>query len=220
MYRKKLLLVFTIMNVVSFNIMQACADNTLSNAHEREVQQNQLDFALIEAAGTILDNNPKERYDIINKLLDKGANPKYKHWLYGTALIRAVEVNHLVYFNEDNIQLLVERGSDINQWATMYEQTALHTACEHGQLDVAKRLIQAKASLTTTDYKSRTPLKLAKESRLTTADKKQPLIDYLRELEKTEEGRAIEADVITPDHNEQKSSIKNLKKKKHRKKKK
>lgn len=61
------------------------------------------------------------------------------------------------------VELLLARGSSVNQASSVDGNSPIHLACEHGHLDVVKKLMNSGADVTVANNQHRTPLDLACE---------------------------------------------------------
>ncbi len=93
--------------------------------------------------------------DIVQFLLEKGADPDLSDNLGKTPLIAAVEQNRV-----ENIKLLLAHGANLN-WQTKKGLTALWIATEYDRIDAARLLLDSGANPHLTDLDGLTPLAVA-----------------------------------------------------------
>lgn len=90
--------------------------------------------------------------EVVQALLQAGANPNHKDAVDYTALALAVENKHLI-----TVQALVTAGAEVNQ-AVTYGNTPLILACEKGAVEVAEFLLEQGANAATTNRDRETAL--------------------------------------------------------------
>ncbi|NET89114.1 MAG: DUF4253 domain-containing protein [Kamptonema sp. SIO1D9] len=101
--------------------------------------------ALIEAAKA-------GHTEIVESLLEAGANPNYQDQANYTALTLAAENNHFAI-----VQALIAAGADVNL-AEISGNTPLLLACEKGAVEIAEFLLRENADFTQTNSRGRTAL--------------------------------------------------------------
>ena len=97
--------------------------------------------------------------DIVQMLVEAGANVNKKDPTHNTALILAAANN-----NADCVRILAQAGADVNADDLIYGETALHDAARKGNIAMAKILIEAGADLDAIYYKRNCPLMLAHQN--------------------------------------------------------
>lgn len=99
----------------------------------------------------------KDGLDIVEMLIDAGADVNALRYDQRSPL-------HLAINDIDKVQLLLDKGANINQGNGIDHGTPLHYAIREVNLDVCKLLIEKKANLSATNYLGATPLHLACQS--------------------------------------------------------
>ena len=97
----------------------------------------------------------KGHLDIVNTLLDQGANINHKYYNDWTALMYAAQNEHT-----ETINLLLERGADINATDTN-GKTALMIATIHKHTKIVKLLLERGADINATDTNGKTALMIS-----------------------------------------------------------
>lgn len=90
--------------------------------------------------------------EVVQALLQAGANPNHKDAVDYTALALSAENRQLTI-----VQALVAAGADVNQRVT-YGNTPLMLACEKGAVEIAEFLLAQGADITQTNRDRETPL--------------------------------------------------------------
>ena len=145
------------------------------------------------SGGTMLVHAAREKkWELVEFLLAKGANPDDQIDDYGTALHLAVRLAR-----PDIIDMLMKHGADINASVKYKWRTALHLVAESGQREILDKLLQHNADVNAQDNDDRTPLHL-----LTSADGQLDTVKYFMNA-LIEHGADVDApsiDGFTPLH--------------------
>ncbi|KAL3068977.1 hypothetical protein niasHS_015692 [Heterodera schachtii] len=133
----------------------------------------------IEKADSVIGWSPlmvasfTEKWVIVRYLIDKGANTDHTD-NNGLSIIHYLVDNN----NFDECKFLIDKGVNVNQKTAdnLLRSTPLHLACENGQLEIVKLLVEeGKADIEIANSDGDTALKLAK------AKKKDDVVHYLVE---------------------------------------
>ena len=95
---------------------------------------------------------------LLNELLDDGVPVDGVDMFDDTALKAVARINRT-----DVIQVLLERGADLDKQTGVYRRTALHQAAEYNSTDVIEVLLKHGASTTIEDHHGNTPIDLARQ---------------------------------------------------------
>ncbi|ETW04248.1 hypothetical protein H310_04577 [Aphanomyces invadans] len=98
----------------------------------------------------------KGNTEVVKHILEETAAVHKVRWSGVTALHRACEGGNL-----DTIELLLDRGADINARSTWGWYSPLHVACRYGQEATVKYLLSRGADWTIKDKRKLTPFKYA-----------------------------------------------------------
>ncbi|MCE9561520.1 MAG: ankyrin repeat domain-containing protein [Planctomycetes bacterium] len=99
--------------------------------------------------------------EIARVLLDAGANVNGGNGK-SSPLVWAVWTKQP---NLKLVKLLIDRGADVNQHGGLESETPLHFAVKYGNVELVKLLLEAKADPMAKEFRGKTPLDLAKESK-------------------------------------------------------
>ncbi|KAL3120895.1 hypothetical protein niasHT_004526 [Heterodera trifolii] len=133
----------------------------------------------IEKADSVIGWSPLmvasniQKWDIFRYLIEKGANTDHTD-NNGLSIIHYLVDNN----NFDECKFLIDKGVNVNQKTAdnLLRSTPLHLACENGQLEIVKLLVEeGKADIEIANSDGDTALKLAK------AKKKDDVVHYLVE---------------------------------------
>ena len=98
--------------------------------------------------------------EIIDILLERGADVHVKNWGHETTLMWAVRSR---YANENTVSLLLGQGVDVNA-LDMYKDTALHCSVRLDRVAIAKLLLDHGAEVDALDYNGESSLVTATKS--------------------------------------------------------
>ena len=96
--------------------------------------------------------------ETVRTLLEHGSSINFEGMYGKTALMKST-LNGKV----DVVNVLLENNVDVNKAETFINKTALHIALETNHLEIAKKLIEAGATVNHADWRKRTPLHIAAE---------------------------------------------------------
>ena len=100
----------------------------------------------------------KGHKDVVQLLLDRGADPNKANEDGGTQLHSAASGGHIAV-----VQLLLDRGADPNK-ADIWEWTPLHRAVEYGRKDVVQLLLDRGANPNLENRNGKTSISLARDT--------------------------------------------------------
>ncbi len=120
-------------------------------------------FASIPEVVTFLENNAQVEASSQALLVEKRWSG---HVEYSQKFTKQMKGVHLAaYFGiRPTVQLLLEKGADVNKATIKYGLTLLYIASEKGHVEVAQLLLNKGADVNTTDVEGRTPLYQASEN--------------------------------------------------------